>query len=505
MGQGKTPPFEALGAAQRTANSPAGIDQTSKISYSYVHRTPRHAASRAASLRNVRLSSPGTSREFPTSSFAEQTNLPHPTIAVLARVPPIFPHLLETSLISVSDTTTPSFADLGLHPETLKTLEQIGYAAPSPIQAAFIPIALQGIDCTGQARTGTGKTAAFVLPVLERIDLDRRRVQALVLCPTRELSEQVATEARKLSRGHSCRTAILVGGRPLRPQIQDLQKGAHIAVGTPGRVIDLLSRGNLDLSEVKIVVLDEADRMLDIGFRPDIEKILRRCPTSRQTLLLSATMPPPVERLAQRYMKNPQRVDMSEDNVVVDTVEQYFATVDQDRKFGLLVRLLAKERPQQALVFTRTKRGADALYNRFAGKLPRVAMMHGDLQQVKRDRVLRDFRSGKIRLLIATDVVGRGIDISGISHIINYDIPEYHDDYVHRVGRTGRLSSEERGWAITFVTREQGEQLTNIEKYINHMLPEYRIEGYESYRPRKPRPTLENASSPVHEYSESFA
>jgi ATP-dependent RNA helicase DeaD len=373
----------------------------------------------------------------------------------------------------------------------LQALERVEYRTPSPIQSALIPIALSGADCTGQARTGTGKTAAFGIPILERINCDDSQTQAIVLCPTRELSEQVANEIRRLAPAQ-CRIAVLVGGRPMGPQLSDLRKGVQVMIGTPGRVIDLMNRRALTLSGVKIAVLDEADRMLDIGFRPDIEKILKRCPQERQTLLLSATMPPPVERLAQRYMRNPERVDLSEDNVVVDTIRQYYVTVDADRKFSLLVRVLKNERPSQALVFTRTKRGAERLYRNFSGKLPHVAMIHGDLPQSKRDRVMQNFRAGKIRLLIATDVVGRGIDVSGISHIINYDIPEYCDDYVHRVGRTGRLSSDERGVAFTFVTREQGSHLTEIEKRINVLLEEYKLEGFEAYRGRPPRPTMED-------------
>lgn len=392
------------------------------------------------------------------------------------------------------------FAELGLGKRTLQTLSEIGYENPSPIQTAFIPLALEGGDCTGQARTGTGKTAAFVLPILESIDLRRPATQALVLAPTRELSEQVATEAKKLAGKNRCRTAVFVGGRPIRKQLDELSRGVQLAVGTPGRVIDLLSRGALDLSQLQIVVLDEADRMLDIGFRPDIEKILRKCPEDRQTLLLSATMPPAVERLAKRYMKDPKRVDLSEDQISSsDTIDQYYVTVDNDRKFRCLVHLLKKERPQQVLVFTRTKRGAEQLYRKFANKLDRVAMMNGDLPQHKRDRVMKRFRDGEVRMLIATDVVGRGIDVSSISHIVNYDIPEFHDDYVHRVGRTGRLSSDERGCAITFVTREQGEQLTSIEKRINQMLPEYEMKDFQAYRPRMPRPHVNDEKS--REYS----
>ncbi len=393
---------------------------------------------------------------------------------------------------------------MGLSEETLETLEKVGYEKPSPIQAAVIPIAVHKKDCIGQARTGTGKTCAFSLPILENIDHNSTDTQAIVLAPTRELSEQVGAEIRKLSGNHLCRTAVLVGGRPIRKQINDLKKGVQVVIGTPGRVIDLMHRKALDLHNVSIVVLDEADRMLDIGFRPDIEKILKRCPKERQTLLLSATLPPPVERLALRFMNNPDRVDMSEDGLSVETIDQYFVTVDADRKFRLLVNILMKERPQQCLVFTRTKRGAESLHKRFAGKLDKVAMMNGDLHQSKRDRIMKRFREGKVRLLIATDVVGRGIDVSGISHIINYDIPEYHDDYVHRVGRTGRLSSSEKGCAITFVTREQGDQLTSIEKRINKMLPEYQVDAFQAFRPRAPRQhvdDLKRNDDPIPEFS----
>ncbi len=378
------------------------------------------------------------------------------------------------------------FRDFGLSQTTLKALEKVNYETPSPIQAAFIPIAVTGIDCMGQAQTGTGKTAAFILPSLQSIDDRIPATQVLVLTPTRELSDQVNEEARRLSHGTRCRTTSCVGGKDIRRQISDLKKGAQIAIGTPGRVLDLISRGVLKLETLKVVVLDEADRMLDIGFRPDIEKILRRCPDKRQTLLLSATMPPPVERLARRYMKDPQRVDLSTTNVAADTVEQFCVTVDGNRKFGLLTRLLFQEKPRQAIVFTRTKRGADSLYKRLSKKLSRqLAVIHGDLQQRARDRVLKGFREGKIRLLIATDVMGRGIDVSGVSHIINYDIPEYCDDYVHRIGRTGRMNGEQ-GRGFTFVTPEEGSQLTNIEIRINGLLQPYTVPNYEAFEPRKP-------------------
>jgi ATP-dependent RNA helicase DeaD len=386
-------------------------------------------------------------------------------------------------LVVPPDSAITSFSQLGLKSSTIRQLERIGYETPSPIQAAFIPVALTGKDCIGQARTGTGKTAAFMLPSLEQIDSDRKRVQMIVLAPTRELSEQVYAESKKLGGGNDISFALAVGGRPIHRQIEDLRGGAQVLIGTPGRVIDLMRRRELHLDSVDIAVLDEADRMLDIGFRPDIERILKACPSDRQTLLLSATVPEPVERLARKFMVTPEMVDLSEDRVVVDTIEQFYITVDEDRKRALLLRVLAKEIPIQAIVFTRTKRGADSLYEMFSRRLKssRIAAIHGDLPQRKRDRVIRELRSGQLKLLIATDVVGRGIDVSGISHIINYDIPEYCDDYVHRVGRTGRLSSDQPGRAITFVTLAQGGELTNIEKRINTVLPEYTLDGFSAF------------------------
>jgi ATP-dependent RNA helicase DeaD len=405
-------------------------------------------------------------------------------------------------LISQPDGAAPTFASLGLGELMMRAIKRVGYTHPTPIQREFIPVAIKGVDCTGQARTGTGKTAAFVIPILEQIDHSLPQIQALVLSPTRELSEQVAAEARKLAGDHGCDPVLLVGGRPLGPQIQALKRHTTIVVGTPGRVIDLMQRGDLILGTVKIVVLDEADRMLDIGFRPDIERILRRCPTERQTLLLSATMSESVERLAKRYMRDPQRIDLSKDGIG-NQIEQFYCTVDRDKKFGLLVKLLQAEKPQQAIVFCRTKRGADEIYNRLRRRLPDIGAMHGDLQQSMRDKVMKRLRSGELRLMIATDVVGRGIDVSGISHIINYDLPEDCDDYVHRVGRTGRISSEHAGRAFSFVAQEEGEHLTKIEMRIDRLLEEYQFPGYDAYssRPRKPHviEDLETPFVPVHD------
>lgn len=385
-----------------------------------------------------------------------------------------------------------SFHALGLNSELLSTVESLGFESPTPIQSTFIPIALTGVDCIGQARTGTGKTAAFALPVLQKLNPDSEHVQALVLAPTRELSEQVDREFRLLAGGSKCDTVLAVGGRPLGPQLKGLQRYPQVVIGTPGRVIDLLQRRALDLSQISTVVLDEADRMLDIGFRKDIERILKACNTERQTLLLSATLPEPVLRLANRYMKSPEQVDLSEKQVVVETIEQFYCTVEQRDKFKLLVRILLQERPSQAIVFCRTKRGAHEIYSKLLKRLPDVEAIHGDLQQNKRDQVIRRLRDGRARLVIATDIVGRGIDISGISHIINFDIPETSDDYIHRVGRTGRMSSDSEGRAITFVTPEQGGELTKIEMRINLLLQEYQFDGEAHYKSRVRQVVQEN-------------
>ncbi len=391
-------------------------------------------------------------------------------------------------------TEAKSFDGMGLSERSMQALEHVGYETPSPIQSSFIPRALTGRDCTGQAHTGTGKTAAFVLPILEAIDHDVPYTQALVLAPTRELADQVKCEAERLAYTSPIRVACFVGQRDIDRQIRQLERGVQVAVGTPGRVKDLNNRGHLVFDNLRIVVLDEADRMLDIGFEPEIRDILRRCPTERQTLLLSATLPPSVERLAKKYMTNADRVDLSGDAVAVDSIDQFYCTVDPDRKFGLLIRLLSEQKPNQVIVFTRTKRGADSLYRRFSGGLTNVGVMHGDLPQSKRERSLRRFREGEVRLLIATDVAGRGIDVSAVSHIVNYDIPEYHDDYIHRIGRTGRMTSAERGRAFTFVTREQGDELTRIEIRVNKQLTQYTVSEYQAYRDRGPRPTVDTVA-----------
>jgi ATP-dependent RNA helicase DeaD len=361
----------------------------------------------------------------------------------------------------------------------LDALKAAGYEQPTPVQAGVIPQALDGCDVIAQARTGTGKTASFVIPILEDVEPPRDvpGVQALVLVPTRELAVQVRDEFVKLAQGRRVHCVAIYGGKPFRAQADKLRRGVQIVVGTPGRILDHLGRGTLKLPDVWWVVLDEADRMLDIGFRPDIERILRRCPQERQTLLLSATVPPPIQRLAQRYMFKPVSLDFSPQDVSVETIEQSYFTVHRERKYELLLRLIKREEPRQAIIFCRTKRGTERLFQKLEKKLSSVACIHGDLQQQGRDRVMGKFREGRLRFLVATDVVGRGIDVTGISHIINFDIPEFCDDYVHRVGRTGRMGRE--GVAFTFVSPEEGPQLTRIEQRINRQLHRDHIDDFE--------------------------
>ncbi len=376
------------------------------------------------------------------------------------------------------------FHAMDLSPHLLAALHRANYAEPTPIQAALIPHALAGGDVIGQAQTGTGKTAAFLLPFLNRWrDKNEPGPQALVLAPTRELVVQVAEEARKLAPSKHCRTVPIYGGQRIREQLTGMKHGCDIAVGTPGRLLDHLSRRTLTLERVRYVVLDEADRMLDIGFRPDIEKILRHCPKERQTLLLSATLPPPVLRLAQRYMRQPVHINLSPARVTVENIRQSYITVDPERKFDLLLHVMEREKPRQCIIFCERKRWADDLYHDLRKQHAKVAAMHGDLAQTERDRIMQRFRAGTIVYLVATDVVGRGIDVTGISHIINYDLPHDPENYVHRIGRTGRMGAD--GVAVAFVTPEQGEQLTQIEAFINMQLKPDRIDGFQAFAPRK--------------------
>ncbi|WP_404310546.1 DEAD/DEAH box helicase [Neorhodopirellula lusitana] len=405
-------------------------------------------------------------------------------------------------LESVGPVETPpdmeSFDELDLSPIMRKSLVEAGFTKPSPIQAALIPHALAGTDVIGQARTGTGKTAAFSIPILEQLDSleDCRDPQAIIIVPTRELADQVAGEAQRLAHGLPTEIAVLSGGKNMNRQLRQLENGVQIVVGTPGRVHDHLQRGTLRTGKVWCVVLDEADRMLDIGFRPQIERIMRKCPRNRQTLLLSATLPAVVRRLAESYMQEPVVIDCCRNEMAVETIEQRYFTIAQDRKVELIERLLEREDPEQAIVFCRTKRGTDRLYRHLARTYHgKCGAIHGDMQQRERDRVLQELRDRKLKILVATDVVGRGIDITTISHIVNFDVPQDCDDYVHRVGRTGRMGRE--GIAFTFVVPGEGDVLTSIEQRINKLLVRDTLEGFEPVVVAEPEPEVEVEQAPA--------
>ncbi len=359
----------------------------------------------------------------------------------------------------------------------LGVLREVAYEKPTPVQAGMIPLVLQGKDVVGQARTGTGKTAAFAIPLIDKMaNRHDGTVRVLALVPTRELAVQVQQEVAKLARGTKLTCTAIYGGHSVRTQMDALNRGVDFVVGTPGRIIDHLQRKSLSLDGLECVVLDEADRMLDIGFRPDIERVLRLCPAERQTLLLSATMPAPIIALAKRYMHRPVRVNFSSSSLAHDTIEQSCFLVNDTEKLPLLIKLLEREQPRQCIIFCRTKLGTQRLFLKLSRHgLESVRAIHGDLSQPQRDSVMKDFRAGTLQILVATDVVGRGIDVTAISHIINYDVPSLCDDYVHRVGRTGRMGKA--GVAFTFVTPLQRSQLADIEKRIDRQLKRDHIEG----------------------------
>jgi ATP-dependent RNA helicase DeaD len=362
----------------------------------------------------------------------------------------------------------------------LQALKAINYLVPSPIQAALIPEALDGQDVIGQAKTGTGKTAAFGIPLIEMMEGRGKGPQAIIMAPTRELVQQIVVELTKLAAGQDVIICGVFGGEPIERQLKALSKGVDIVVGTPGRVLDHIERRTLYLGDIYHVVLDEADRMLDIGFRPDIERILRKVPDPHQTLLLSATISPEIRVLARKYMHEPLELNLSKDEPSVETIQQYYVTIENDRKMELLLHLLERDQPRQCIVFTRTKRGADRLAERLRNKVRGIATIHGDLAQSVRNRVMQGFRTGDIPVLVATDVVGRGIDVNDISHVINYDVPDDPENYVHRIGRTGRMGKD--GIAYMFVCPDQGEPLTAIENLINKPIPVLELENFTAYR-----------------------
>ncbi|MFT4035838.1 MAG: DEAD/DEAH box helicase [Patulibacter sp.] len=362
------------------------------------------------------------------------------------------------------------FADLRLSEPILRALQDLGYERPSPIQAEAIPELLAGRDMIGQAQTGSGKTAAFGLPLLQAIDTDETTVQALVLTPTRELCIQVTQALRAYGVHKGIEVVATFGGAPIRTQQAQL-KGAQVVVGTVGRVLDLISRHSLILHDCRFVVLDEADEMLDLGFLEDVEKIIKLCPNGRQTALFSATMPPPIAALADNYLYDPALVKVKSDTLTVDRIDMFHVMVPKREKADRLVEVVKSERPEQAIVFCRTKLGCEQLFRKLRDGGMNVKALHGDMSQGQRDGVMLSFKAGRVAVLVATDVAARGLDIDSVTHVINYDVPTSPDVYVHRIGRTGRAGRQ--GRAITFIEPSQTDALDAIERHINDAVPEW--------------------------------
>lgn len=378
---------------------------------------------------------------------------PAPAPAVAPKTAPAVPE---------DEVVTTTFADLGLSPLLLESIAVVGYTTPSPIQERTIPALLSGKDVIAQAQTGSGKTAAFGLPIIETIDRTVRGIQALILCPTRELAIQVSEALEGFGKPKRVETLAIYGGQPYERQFRGLQRGVQIVVGTPGRVMDHMRRGTLHLENLKFFVLDEADEMLDMGFVDDIEWILQQVPKERQTALFSATMPPRIAELSRKYMTDAQHISVRGKQMTVAEVRQTYYEIPRGRKVDALARILEAETPSSAIIFCRTKHGCDELGEGLMTRGFAVETLHGDLSQSQRDRVMKRFRAGQAQYLIATDVAARGLDIPDVSHVVNYDIPETPETYVHRIGRTGRAGKT--GEAITMINPREVRWLHQLER-----------------------------------------
>ncbi len=377
------------------------------------------------------------------------------------------------------------FSEMPLCAPILKAVAECGYSEPTPVQSRAIPEILQQRDIIASAQTGTGKTAAFMLPMLERISELRKgskgAPRVLVLTPTRELAAQVTDATRTYGRHLAVRSAVILGGVPYGPQFRDLSRPIDLVVGTPGRLVDHLERGSLDLSRLEVLILDEADRMLDMGFEEDMKKITSRTPADRQTLLFTATMNRSMVALASGMLKNPVRIDIGGKKITHDHIEQRLHVADNlEHKKKLLRHLTSMEELTCAIIFSGTKRDADTLAQELKDQGHRAAALHGDMNQTARSRTVRDLRNGRVRLLVATDVAARGLDVSGISHVINFDLPMAAEDYVHRIGRTGRAGAT--GIAISLASGDDAIRLERIERYISQPLPRLVIAGLEPTR-----------------------
>lgn len=389
---------------------------------------------------------------------------------------------------------TKSFAELGLSPELVAAVEALGWVDPTPIQTRAIPAVLQGRDVVGIAQTGTGKTGAFLLPTLEKLK-PGAGLQVLVLCPTRELAQQVADDAVTFTKGGTLRAAAIYGGVGYGPQNEALAQGFEIIAATPGRMIDHLERGNAKLGTLRTLILDEADRMLDMGFRPQIEEVLRRMPRERQTMLFSATMPHGVHALALQVTRDAEWVEATPEGTTAEGITERIYSVKPDRKTDLLLELMKEPGWDQVLVFVRTKSGADALQVLLQRTGIPTDAMHSNRQMIHRTRALDRFAAGEIRVLVATDVAQRGLDVEGISHVVNYDIPLDPEDYVHRIGRTGRAGAI--GTAVTFVTGTELGHLRSIEHRLGRRLERIHLRefDYAGAPMEKPGPAVKHSRS----------
>jgi len=381
---------------------------------------------------------------------------------------------------------SPPFTALGLAPELLHAVRDAGYTHPTPIQQQAIPLALAGRDLIGLAQTGTGKTAGFTLPIIQNLisaPLTNEngeavhRVRVLILTPTRELAAQVEASFRKYGKHTELRVVPIFGGVGLEPQSKALRRGVDVVVATPGRLLDHMERENIAFDDLEVLVLDEADRMLDMGFAPQLNRIVSEVPRYRQTLLFSATMPPEVEALARKYLRKPVVVQVGRRSEAASTVTHAVYPVPRERKSTLLAALLKQSDMDSVLIFTRTKHGADRVVRHLEDDGIAATAMHADKSQGERTRALDDFKSGKVRVLVATDIAQRGLDVSGITHVINYDVPQQPEDYVHRIGRTGRAAAT--GDAYTFMSPDEISMVRTIERTIGQQIPRISVRGYD--------------------------
>jgi ATP-dependent RNA helicase RhlE len=369
-----------------------------------------------------------------------------------------------------------AFSKLGLSPATLEGVRAAGYITPTPIQLRGIPLVLAGRDIIGSAQTGTGKTAAFALPILTKLDRHAPGPRALILEPTRELAAQVETAIRDFARFTNLRVTVVYGGVGYGRQLDELRAGTDVLAATPGRLLDHLERGTVRLDKIQFLVLDEADRMLDMGFLPDVRRIVERCPRQRHTSLFSATIPPQIETLIQWAMRSPETIEIGARRTPAETVKHVIYPVSDSQKSDLLLELLKRVNFNSVLIFCRTKHGADRVVGLLKRNNHAVAVLHSNRTQKEREQALQGFRSGRFEVLVATDIAARGLDIADVSHVINYDVPQHPEDYIHRIGRTGR--AEHTGDAFTIMTAEDGSHVFAIERFISQKIPRVKLEGF---------------------------